>query len=435
VKPKSKVGVKRLLTLNMGIDVLMAAAYDPESILYRTLGLHPEDIHTDRIGCNGFSVFGNATQGGKHYLGRDFMFPTAGVFQDLACMVLYNPNDHFTVLGASRPRLPTLCMTAPGFVGSIAALNVYGVGTGVDMLPAANDSLKKPGLNSLLLVRHTADFATSAADAVDIVVDAPRGVSWLYLIGDASSERAVVVEAGMNTDSFDPIAYPDPKLFKDQLLPSSAFFTQNESVKPVKGLAARWNDYEYPAAFLAFNKNLFAHFGKSFCTDMMDEQGFINTGFISGSYKEPGAGDSPEAYYFAPQRENKPDVLLVTNMAITPAMRLCGMHPHTVAVAGKANLSQMQWRYDALNKEILTAYGQIDAIKAWDLINFLSPFGAYPNFYGHGLAPNAFKTIKIHGSTSLLNLTDRTMKSLYGYFGDEPVTLSLLPYVQGTRAH
>ncbi len=430
---RSKVGVKRLLALNMGIDILMATAYDPESFLFRLFGFKPKDVRTDHIGCNGFCVFGNGTADGKHYMGRDFMFPTGGVFQDVACMVVYNPDDAETINGQLRHRLPTLCMTAPGFAGSITALNENGVGVGVDMLPGANDSVKRPGLNSLLLVRHTADFAESAVDAVDIMTEAPRGVSWLYLIGDGKNNKAVVLEAGMNKDNFDPFEYPDQKLFDTGLLPSKSFFKEHAPEVPNKGLVARWSDYEYPSVFLTANPALFQHYHKPFDMAMMDEASFINPGFKSGSYSEPGKANdnNPKSFYFAPQRETKDDMILVTNMAITPTMRLPGMHKHTADIAGEDALSQMQWRYDALNKELLTSYGNIDDHKAWDLINFLRPnhSGPYPKFYGHHRTPDQIKDIVVHGSTSLLNLTNLTMKSIYGYYGDEPVSLSLQFYI------
>lgn len=63
------------------------------------------------------------------------------------------------------------------------------------------------------------------------------------------------------------------------------------------------------------------------------------------------------------------------------------------------------------------------------LVRIDSPYRGFPNFYGHGHTPDHYKDIQIGGSTSLLNLTDKTMKSHYGYFGDDPITLSLLPYV------
>ncbi len=435
INRRSKVGVKRLLALNMGFDIIMATAYDPQAFLFQRLGLKPHHIRTDHVGCNAFSVFGNATSDGKHYMGRDFMFPTGGVFQDVAAMVIYNPMDTEEVNGTERHRLPTVCMTAPGFVGCIAAMNENGVGIGVDMLPGANNNINEPGLNSLCLVRHTADYAESAEDALDIITEAPRGVSWLYVVGDGKNDKAVVIEAGMNTDDFDPFRYPDQKLYNIGVLPSPEFFEEHAPEKPVKGLVARWSDYKYPEVFLTANPGLFSHFNKPFNREMMGEKSFINPGYKSGSFSQDPplkTDNSPKSYYFAPQRETHDDVILVTNMAITPTMRLPGMHDHTADIAGEEALSQSQWRYDALNKEILDAYGTIDEAKAWDLINFLTPLpgGPYPKFYGHGRnSQREIDEIVVHGSTSLLNLTDKTMKSIYGYFGDGPVKLTLPAYL------
>ena len=241
--PKSKVNVRRLLTLNAGFDFILSVFYDPRSIFYKT-GIKPESLSLPAF-CNGFAAFGEATIDSKHYLGRDFMFSTADIFQDVACMIIYNPSDDFTVNGKTKKRLPILAMTAPGFVGCIAAMNTQGIGLGVDVLPSGNNNPKRPGLNSLMLVRHAADFSTSTEDATQIIINAQRGVSWLYIAADANTGRAAVIEAGMKTDELDPFQYPDPKLFISGLLPNMKFF-EKYGQKDIGGLWIRWNDYEVP---------------------------------------------------------------------------------------------------------------------------------------------------------------------------------------------
>ncbi len=422
----SKVNVRRLLTLNAGFDFILSFFYDPRSIFYKT-GIKPESLSLPAF-CNGFAAFGQATIDSKHYLGRDFMFATADIFQDVACMIIYNPIDSFTINNHTKKRLPILAMTAPGFVGCIAALNTQGIGLGVDVLPSASNNPRRPGLNSLMLVRYAADFSTSTEDATKIIVNAQRGVSWIYIAADANSGRAAVIEAGMKTNDLDPFQYPDPELFISGLLPNRKFF-EEYGQKDTTGLWIRWNDYQYPNKFLDFNEGLFEHFGKQYTPDMMIEKGFINTSFGIGDCKGKGSDNNPSAYYFAPQRENKSDLVLATNMAITPSMRLCGMDSFVIKVVGDDLINDSQWRYDELNYQLLEAYGNIDANKAWELVDFLNPYRKFPNYYGCGKTKEQFKDLEVQGSTSLLNLTDKTMKSLYGYFGDEAVKLSLLPYL------
>ncbi|HEX3045074.1 MAG TPA: hypothetical protein VHY08_09985, partial [Bacillota bacterium] len=143
------------------------------------------------------------------------------------------------------------------------------------------------------------------------------------------------------------------------------------------------------------------------------------------------------AFYFSPQRENKDDVLLVTNHFITPTMRYCAMDNWVVEVA-RNQLDDIQWRYDKLNDLILEHYGAIDWEQAWKLINFLAAeTGSYvPDYYNYikykkykDEQGQIKKTKAVQGCTSLCNLTTKVMQTRYGYFVDKPVTITLYNYV------
>ena len=97
----------RLLALNLGIDCLLAHIYT--GTIFAERGVHPGLLRTP-IGCNAFSISGDAA-GGRHFFGRDFMFPTADVFQDTACLMLQVPEGSpesagrtFVEPGSARPR-------------------------------------------------------------------------------------------------------------------------------------------------------------------------------------------------------------------------------------------------------------------------------------------------------------------------------------------
>ncbi len=87
--PATTVRRDRLLALNLGIDCLLAHIYT--GTLFAERGVHPGLLRTP-IGCNAFSLSGDAA-GGRHFFGRDFMFPTADVFQDTAWLVIQRPED------------------------------------------------------------------------------------------------------------------------------------------------------------------------------------------------------------------------------------------------------------------------------------------------------------------------------------------------------
>jgi len=412
---KTGVSFDKIFALNVGVDFLLSIVYNVEGLWKKIPGLQPQHVRAP-IFCNAFAAFGNATVDGAHYFGRDFMFPTANVFQDTACMVIYNPDRP----ADEEKWLPMVAVTAPGFVGSVTIMNAEGVGIGVDMAPAGNINRDHPGFNSMLLLRYAGHRSDSAEAALQTMIAAPRGVSWIYFIADGANNRAAAVEAGAYTPELTVLDFPPKALKEPGLLPDQNFLNRYETQKPQNGLMARWNDYQYPAAFFQFNTALFQKYGKLYNPADFGEEGFIN----------PTNNDEncPQAYYFAPQRESKPDVVLATNMFVTPSMRLCGMDPWTVEVAG-SHFNNLQWRYDTLNNLIMQAYGEIDAAKARALIDFLAPYGRFPDYYKNNIRSTDGKTAQINGATSLCNLTEKTITTHYGYFADEWIAMTLLNYL------
>lgn len=152
------------------------------------------------------------------------------------------------------------------------------------------------------------------------------------------------------------------------------------------------------------------------------ENGYIN--------KTMSDENCPYAYYFAPQRDKRNDVVLTTNHFIIPEMRLCAMFPWSVLVS-QASLDDIQWRYDELNNEIFSALkngGNIDFDKAKDLISFLRPDGKFKKYYNPDNLP--LSEVQVHGSISILDLKNKIIESLYGYFADEWVRITLPNYIK-----
>jgi hypothetical protein len=431
VNPSTTVSYDALWTLNTGFDVICAWAYAPAAYWEAAIqdmkgrGVIDAAFEFERkhlrvpLMCNGFCVFGSGTVEGIHYFGRDFQFPTAEVFQNLATLIIYNPSDG---------RLPLVSTAAPGFSGSMTAMNIEGIAAGVDMAPAGPNNPAQPGMNSLLLVRDAVHRGSSAESAAEIMVQAERGVTWAYLIGDGKNDRAVVVEAGKATPNLNSLSYPPLDLLG--LLPSQEFLDAHAPGEGQNGAVLRWNDYKYPDTFLQFNEALFRHFGKPYRADVWGPRGFIDA-----SFRDTNA---PEFYYFCPQREEHDDLLIVTNQFVTPQMRLCQMAPWSSLISEKY-WNDVPWRYDALNDLLQGAFGSIDSDKAWTIINFLSPtIGKYPDYYVFhksrvityiGPDGKTHETTEVHGCVSLCDLSRKTMKSLYGYYADLPIEITLPNYV------
>lgn len=451
-----------LVTLNFGVDAVLAHVYS--GTLFARRGIPPRLLRTP-IGCNAFFLSGPAA-GGKRIFARDFMFPTANVFQETACLIVCRPSAR-----AGRERRVFVSQTAPGIIGSITGLNSAGVAMGVNMLPSRFCSPARPGFNSLPLVRDCLQYCGDAGEAAGRVAEAQRGVSWLYPVAD-SGGGAYVVEAGRKTAPGEPFPYFTwvPWHYRRRL-PSVAFIRRmrrrHRMPRPVLGTVARGADYILPGEYITrWNERLWRAFDRDWFVRMVDFLGdlaglvidllkgradslwsalradvqalheeadfsrvdFSERGYINSTWQQKNC---PGPFYFAPQREHRPDVLVATNHAISPEIRLTAMNEWTALLAG-GNLNEIQWRYDELNRQILDAIAAspsgVTEETAWDIITFLRPGGKFPEFYNPDRAKGDAE-IQVHGSVSLCELTAGTMKSLYGYYGDEPVTVHLQSYL------
>lgn len=425
------VSEENLWLLNSGMDCLVALVYtgdflgEEKALASASLKLLPQDLDVP-IFCNGFAVFGEAAD--SHYFGRDCMFPTAEVMQDTFSLVIYNSKD-----SEESADLPIVSVTAPGIVGSIAVMNSRGVAGGVDMSPAGNCDAKDPGRDLFMLLRQSVEQGSSAEQAVDIMVDAPRGVTWNFIIADGAADKACVLEAGKSAEQLDFLSFPSPALHK--FLPDQAFIDAHKSTPYRNGIMVRWSDYLYPQAYVEnFDKKLWKHYNRQIFHSpiRLYPDAFAPKGYINRTYEEKNC---PKSFYFAPQREQRDDVLLVINHFVVPEMRLCGMNPWTTFVV-EGKLNDIQWRYDELNNQILTALEpspgdsrKIDYAQARQLIDFLSPYGKFPNYYANNFKSTDGKESVIAGSVSLFDLKALTLESHFGYYCDEWVKVQLRNYL------
>ncbi len=430
--PETKVSIEKLVVLNLGIDILCSRIYSGRLSFRGFEDPDPADFDVP-IMCNAFSVSGSSA-GNGHYLGRDFMFPTAGIFQDVAAMIIYNP---INVTGEKA--YPFVSVTAPGFVGSISGMNTNGVAMGVDMVPGANCNPDKIGTNSLLLVRKCIEGGGSAEEAVDIIRDTERGVSWNYIIADGAGGRACVAETGASEGIKDFTAYPDDKY--SAVLPDADFIKGNMSSEFVNGMMVRWNDYIYPSSYITYNEALWNHYnktrsdGKGQKTESKETRAkeilpdaFGKKGYISRNLSEKNC---PSVFYFSPQREDSSDIVILTNHFIIPEMRYFTMNPWTARISGEKS-DDIQWRYDELNFQIHEAIekrGSVDFETARELIDFLAPYRKHPGYYSGNPRSRDGRELQIHGCTSVFDLIDKTVESHYGYYCDKWVRISLDNYM------
>lgn len=459
--PKTSVNIEHLTVLNIGIDIICSMVYSGNFFMKDTKGIEPEDFRIPMM-CNALTVCGKSAAGGC-YFGRDFTFPTSDVFQDTAAPIIYNPEGTGSYKG--RKPIPFVNIAAPGMVGSIAAMNLEGVALGVNMSPGANCNPKHVGINSLLMTRMCVQYGNSAEAAANLMAELPKGVSWLYIIADGKSGRSCAAEAGASKPDMNPVSAishdsglsqgnsPSQEIESSQgveslqgvgpsrgpdftkypseeyrsLLPDLGYIRDHSTVPYQNGVMFRWNDYRYPSEYLAFNQRLWTYYNeknktdKAIHSDAFDKKGYINKD------KEQNC---PSSFYFAPQREDSEDILVVTNHYIIPEMRYFAMNRWTERIIGK-RVNDIQWRYDELNRLIhdrLEERGSIGLEDARDLISFLSPSGRNKDYHADNPKSKDGKQLRIEGCLSVFDLKKKVVESQYGYFCDKWVRLTLPEY-------
>ena len=383
--PATRVKRDRLLALNVGIDCVLAHIYSGR--LFSEGGFSPRLLRMP-VGCNAFILTGGAA-GGRSFFGRDFMFPTAGVFQDTAALVVCIPDP---LLG--RPRHAFVSQTAPGIVGSMTAMNAQGVAMGMNMLPTSLCDPERPGFNSLLLTRDCIQQCASVRQCLAHVSEARRGVPWLYPVADAAG-GAYVIEAGRSLSEGEPFPYlTHVARHYRRRLPGMRYIEEKRekygTPAPQNGMFARSGDYCYPEDYIEdWNAKLWTARERGTAASIIEllrdflvlaadvlrsafsvfhrahrvvvpeasrrvripPASFGERGYINRRWTDRNC---PGPFYFAPQREKRPDVLIATNHCISPEMRLTAMSEWIALLAG-GNQNDIQWRYDELNREILDA--------------------------------------------------------------------------------
>ncbi len=440
VNRHSRVLTRDLMVLNYGVDIILSLVYAGGEPILRALGIKLNNwVHP--AACNGFAALGEAAGGdGQAFMGRDFMFPTCGVFGDVAAPIMYKSNG---MLGPKpdsiilKHPLPVLCFSSPGMVGAVAALNKHGLAMGVDMVNGRNTSSTKIGLNSLMMVRHTVQQSRSIEKAVRNVRRTHRGVSWLYLVADAQAQRAAVLEAGYSGQKNNFLRRTPRELRKAGLLPRPKFIKRHPTCRFRKGLAVRWNNWKPSLAWMDYNPALFDHFGFPWKQDDWGPRAMFG--------KDQKERVVPDAWYFAPERQIRTDILVVSNHYLLPEMRLLSMNEWTAKLASAGgNYQDFQFRYDALNRTLIDTLARLeqegkklDLDSAQDIINFLRPYnrdqvtpGPYWFYYGEDSHGNHIPEdqVPVGGVVSVFDLKRLKLRSLYGWYSDQWIELNYAQY-------
>jgi hypothetical protein len=322
------------------------------------------------MGCNEFIVSGNSTVGGEVYHGRDFMFVTGDIYQDVSCMAVYLPEEGH----------PFIAVTTPGFVGHPTAVNDLGLSMGVDVVRGAC-TRSTPGMGSLLVLRDIVQNSDSMDGAVERMKAMDRGVSWLYVIADddrsVTYTNGVVVEEGRSDP---PYTGPDLMPIWNQILLWPLTERLKDQPLPERGMLIRDQAWLYPDQF----KN-------------------VSIGY-------PNGVDMNYLLYFPDQIETWPDVVVAANNYVIPRMVFTTYNPLIGLIQGK--IVKTVFRYNKMVELIGNDYGRIDYAKARDIIDFLNPNRNIDMLKRYKIGG------PVEGHHAIIDNKALTVEALFGYYGD-----------------
>ncbi len=433
--PSSPATFARVAALNYGYDMLLALIFAGEilDLLGRKAalaGAAPPSLASLRAVplrawrppafCNAFMAGGAAVRGGGGLMARDFMFALAEVFQDIAAPIIYVPAD--------ATQLPLVSVAAPGFVGSMAALNSAGFMMGVDVLQAAAANTTLVGLNSLLMVRAVAHGANSTAQALGMVRGAARGVPWIYPMNDAAGAGLVLETlpsppgGAANTtwpdfrhlvgDAALRALLPSPEALRQLLAPAEVDFaggvwarSGRAPLRPEDALIPALNPALLAHGRTAWNASAWAPVPGDFVWRNFRAEEAAFSGGLSQSY-------------FSPERAARGDIVVATNLALAPPLRIAAMS-FWAALEG---MGAPQYRYDALSAEVAAALaGAPDGLTADDAMRVIQFLSRVPGYYEE----------KVEGVMAVgeLNSSWPVLHTKSGYWVDNWLTTTLQRYL------
>jgi len=377
-----------VLLLNQAMDVLSSLAYN---VLGQSV-----------LACNQFACWGGMTQDGRLLHGRDFQFYNAGVYQDTALLAVAVPRD---ASGEAAAGHPFTAITAPGFVGLATGLNAQGISMGIDVVHAWPARPADPGLGGLLLIRWIMEQASTLEEAVRIVRESERGCPWIYLVADGKTSDAVVLEA-IRSDALEP--WMDDRYAENLATAEKILGAPLTPYLPDRGLHVRTADYVMDEAVR----------GKALYPDNPS----------SGYRNNPKFPDNRTVlnYNFPDPLEDRPDLIVVTNLFLTPGMRPYQWAPW-VSLVWKTYWPSAEWRYAAQTELLLDRAARdaaLDWEAAWSIANFLDPAtdeGAF--FHGPG------RTQAVSGHVALVDGRERVLRGLFGYYDHPWVQLDLRDFL------
>ncbi|MBN2492547.1 MAG: hypothetical protein JXQ29_16990 [Planctomycetes bacterium] len=133
------------------------------------------------VRCTTIAVSRARSVEGTPLLGRNFDFPTLGVAERYALVVVYHP----------RGKKSFASITHPGFIGTHSFLNEDGLAGAVMEVPGGDPAFSPAAMPALMLYRRIAESAAEVAEALAILEHGPRCTSNNLMLAAASGDAAL----------------------------------------------------------------------------------------------------------------------------------------------------------------------------------------------------------------------------------------------------
>jgi hypothetical protein len=181
---------ERVMLTNLAFDVILSYVYPIIVNQYLTAdqkkAVNAEAVVANMHMCDGFVATPSATATGGTIMTRSFMITE--IIGARSVLMEYVPSSGNKFVAVN----------VPGFVGTPAAMNQYGVSIGMDMVPALKTNAVAPGMGCLLTARYAMQYSSSVPTALAAIKNSvTRGVPWIYIVADSST--GAIAEAAATT--------------------------------------------------------------------------------------------------------------------------------------------------------------------------------------------------------------------------------------------
>ncbi len=219
---------------------------------------HVLSVLTERA-CSSFTVWGNATEDGKLYHGRNFDWITSAGLEDTAVLALYEP-DGF------RP------FASAGYAGLISVLSGMNMdGISIGQIGAITDDGSLRGLPMEFFLRRVLEECSTLDDVTGLVTSVKHTVGFNYVVGDGEARDARAYETTANhvaifgpNDPLETVEYA--------IRIEDAVFRSDEAMDPVVRSLQRCAN----APNMPYGSNSYDHRYLGMATRIQEHYGAIN---------------------------------------------------------------------------------------------------------------------------------------------------------------